>query len=158
MRLCSTQAAAVTVDGQIPCTDTHTDSVCVILKSEYPWLLRWSGTPSGKASNHYFIPLLYPDFKASRPRQEVLRCVWQRVHLTYSTVLSVVCGSSWLFGTLRISRCSGPLRAGIETERWRVDGQKENRGRKSEVRQKSAHCVDCYCYLLPKEMTEGRGS
>lgn len=39
------------------------------------------------------------------------------VHLTYSTVLSVVCESSWLFGMLRISHCSSPLRAGKETER-----------------------------------------
>lgn len=39
------------------------------------------------------------------------------VHLTYSTVLSVVCESSWLFGMLRISHCSSPLQAGKETER-----------------------------------------
>lgn len=63
------------------------------------------------------------------------------MRLTYSTVLSVVCGSSWLFGMLRISHCSSPLQAGTETERWKVDGQKENAGRKSENKSATEICL-----------------
>lgn len=111
---------------------THWLSVCCSFKAKIAVLFWHSIWQSFKSLLH---PLAAPRLQKKWTRTVGIKgCV--RVCLTYNTVLSVVCGSSWLFGMLRISHCSSPLQAGMETTRWKVDRQK--RKRRQKIRKQSA--------------------
>lgn len=116
-----TQAPAVTLYAKNHAhTRTQIHAEWVILKPKIclaPMLFWHSIWQSFKSLLH---PLVEPKHQKKQTVAVGIKVsvgVGVCVHLTYSTVLSVVCESSWLFGMLRISHCSSPLQAGKETER-----------------------------------------
>lgn len=118
-----TQAPAVTLYAKNHAhTRTQIHAEWVILKPKIclaPMLFWHSIWQSFKSLLH---PLVEPKHQKKQTAAVGIKvsvgvCARACVHLTYSTVLSVVCESSWLFGMLRISHCSSPLQAGKETER-----------------------------------------
>lgn len=90
-------------------------------------LTQASGVPFNEKITHAYMhwecvckikimtsPLLQPNLKK---KLTTIVSIKVCVCLTYNTALFVVCGSSWQFDMLRISHCSGPLQAGMETKR-----------------------------------------
>lgn len=109
---------------------THTDTKIIDFtkptffhKATYSWHL----CRSGKVSNCY-CSLYTSDCLTTAVNTKVFcvgECVWKCVCITYSTVPSVVCESSWPFGMQRISHYLGPLQGGEETKWWKVNGKQK---------------------------------